>query len=157
MTDAEIIKALECCCIEGNCKACPFHNASETDCGECIRLIQIHSHNLILRLKKMVVETDKTEDEILKKLLTQRVEFIPNSQDVEDIKRKTVREFTERLKARFAKLEYKTDTHRKTCSINQLDATVNWVISEVTSMEIDKLVSEMFPKQKGEENGHRKN
>lgn len=89
MTDAEIIKALECCCIEGNCKACPFHNASETNCGECIRLIQIHSHNLILRQQaeinqfaeanKMVAETNKTEDEILKRLLTKRVEFIPNN------------------------------------------------------------------------------
>lgn len=144
MTDAEIIKALECCYIEGNCKACPFHNASETDCGECIRLVQIHSHNLILRLKKMVTETDKTEDEILKKFLTQKVEFIPNNNDIKAIQRDAVVNFAEKLKARFAKLEYKTDTHRKTCSINRLDTTVNWVISDVTSMEIDSLVNELY-------------
>ena len=169
MTNEQIIKALECCSIEGDCKTCPFYNVSETDCGECIRLLQILSHNLILRqqetinhfvkVNKMVVEpkTSETEDEILKRLLTKRVEFIPSSQDVEDTKMEAVREFAEKLKARFAALEYKANTHRKTCSVDYVDKTVNWVISEVTSMEIDNLVSEMFPEQKGEENGHRKN
>lgn len=99
--------------------------------------------NHFVEANKMVVETDKTEDEILKRLLTKRVEFIPNNNDIKDIQRDAVINFAEKLKARFAKLEYKTDTHRKTCSINQLDATVDWVITEVTTAEIDSLVNEM--------------
>lgn len=151
MTDEEIIKALECCTIphtEVKCYCCKSANGdicSKLNPTIILDLIrrQQEEINHFVEANKMVAETDKTEDEILKKFLTQRVEFIPNSQNVEDIKRESVREFAEKLKARFAKLEYKTDTHRKTCSINQLDATVDWVITEVTTAEIDSLVNEM--------------
>lgn len=156
MTNEQIIKALECCSIEGDCKTCPFYNVSETDCGECIRLLQILSHNLILRqqetinhfvkVNKMVVEpkTSETEDEILKRLLTKRVEFIPSSQDVEDTKMEAVREFVEKLKTKLTTLEYKTNTHRKTCSVDYVDKTVNWTLHDVMSTVIDSLVNEMF-------------
>lgn len=150
MTDTEIIKALECCSLEGACKACPFRNVYETNCGECIRLLQIHSYSLILRQQaeinhfveanKMVVETDKTEDEILKKLLTQRVEFIPNSQDVEDIKRDAVKEFANKLKEQAFE-----------CDIS-FGLGSQRIREAVAVDDIDTLVNEMFGnhEQKGE-------
>lgn len=121
MTDAEIIKALECCTgHHRGCNTCAYYGRErpctqrlEADALKLIRRQQTEI-NHFAEANKMVVETDKTEDEILKRLLTQRVEFIPNSQDVEDIKREAVREFAERLNARFenfAKMVYYGTTY----------------------------------------------
>ena len=93
MNDKEIIKALECCTgHHRGCNTCAYYGG-ERPCtqrleADALKLIrrQQEKINHFAEVNKMVVETDKTEDEILKRLLTQRVEFIPNSQDVEDIK-----------------------------------------------------------------------
>lgn len=105
MTDKEIIKALECCTgHHRGCNTCAYYG-EERPCtqrleADALKLIrsQQETINHFVEANKMVAETDKTEDEILKKLLTQRVEFIPNSQDVEDIKRDAVKEFAKKLK-----------------------------------------------------------
>ena len=34
MTDAEIIKAMECCCSVGLCTECPFEDLTSAECGE---------------------------------------------------------------------------------------------------------------------------
>lgn len=164
MTDKEIIKALECCTTPRTLVKC--YCCKSTNGDICSKLNPTIILDLIRRQQaeisqfaeanKMVVETKTVkndDEEILRLLVNQSVKFIPKNDDIKAIQRDAVVNFVEKLKARFAKLEYKTDTHRKTCSINRLDATVNWVISEVTSMEIDNLANEMFPKQKGEENG----
>lgn len=62
---------------------------------------------------------------------------------INNTKSEAIREFAEKLKANFAKLDYKTDTHRKTCDVDFCDKTVNWVIHDITSAEIDNLVKQM--------------
>lgn len=107
MTDTEkIIKGIKICGDDkSSCKDCPYYELKSPMCldtlhEEATDLIrrQQEEINHSIEADKMVAETDKTEDEILKKLLTKRVEFIPNSQDVEDIKREAIREFAEKLK-----------------------------------------------------------
>ena len=140
MTDIEIIKALECCSKDDKeicAKECPIFRTAgcvESLVNNTLDLIK-HQQAVINNLKKdcSVVEV-KLEETFLKECEC----------EIGKAKEQTVREFAEKLKARFAKLEYKTDTHRKTCSINQLDVTVNWVISEVTTAEIDSLVNELY-------------
>lgn len=90
MTDKEIIKALECCSKDDReicVKECPIFRTAgcvESLVNNALDLIkrQQTEINHFVEANKMVVdlktaETDKTEDEILKRLLTQRVEFIP--------------------------------------------------------------------------------
>lgn len=151
MTDKEIIKALECCDVtSGNCANCPSKYRRRSDCiriltRDTIELINRQQAKIehLVEVNKMVIEpkTAETEDEVLKRLLTQRVEFIPNSQDVEDIKKEAVREFADRLKSKC----------RDSVGLDDYRMTV------VTKSDINNLVSEMFPEQKGKENGHRKN
>lgn len=146
MTDKEIIKALECChSTKGGCKDCPLNYRRSADCVDYLEenaldLIrrQQEKINHFAETNKMVVDlktvkTDKTEDEILKRLLTQRVEFIPNSQDVEDIKRDAVREFAEKLK------------REKFCRLTEYDEG-GWAAERLAVKvdDIDELVNEMF-------------
>ena len=136
MTDEQIIKALECCDVEsGSCEKCPSKYRRRSD---CIRLLTIDAINLINRQQAEINQFAEANK------MVADLKTVKNDDDIKAIQRDAVVNFAEKLKARFAKLEYKTDTHRKTCSIDRLDTTVNWVLSEVTSMEIDNLVNEMF-------------
>lgn len=128
MTDEQIIKALVKhidraeTCKYGATKSV-IVNAELL--GSAVELIcrQQEKINHFVEANKMVVEsktveTDKTEDEILKRLLTQRVEFIPNNKDIKDIQRDAVINFAERLKR----------------------------MMFITDYDIDDLVNKMFPK-----------
>lgn len=110
MTDAEIIKALPQIKY-GGCKGCTYGIFSGDDrCGmkgckiarDALDLIrrQQEEINHFAEVNKMVAEpkTAEAEDETLKKLLTQRVEFIPNNYDIKVIQRHAVREFANKLK-----------------------------------------------------------
>lgn len=110
MTDKEIIKALECCSTphtEVKCHCCKSTNGDICNkLNPTIILDLIHRQqeeiNHFVEANKMVVDlktvkTDKTEDEILKRLLTQRVEFIPNNKDIEDIQMDAVINFANEL------------------------------------------------------------
>lgn len=143
MTDKEIIKALECCTgHHRGCNTCAYYGGErpctqmlEADALDLIRRQQ-EKINQFAEANKMVAETDKTEDEILKKFLTQKVEFIPNSQDVEDIKRDAVREFAEVMKENL-----------KNVAKEEIMGREYYLIG---LSFVDNLVNEMFPKQKGE-------
>lgn len=63
--------------------------------------------------------------------------------EIEKAKEQAVREFAEKLKTKLAALEYKTNTHRRTCSVDYIDKSVNWALHDVILAEIDKLVNEM--------------
>lgn len=151
MTDSEIIKALECHqSTRPNCAECPFRKQPE----DCLEQMQRDAIDLIRRqqakIDKLLVQSGHF-DTFARNLCGTRLRNGNKIATFEDLqsyiskqKAEAVREFSEKLKARFAKLEYKTDTHRKTCSINRLDTTVNWVISEVTAAEIDSLVNELY-------------
>lgn len=113
MTDKKIIKALPQIKY-GGCKGCTYGIFSGDDrCGmkgckiarDALDLIhrQQAEINQFAEANKMVAdlktaETNKTEDEMLKKLLTQRVEFIPNNYDIKTIQRDAVRQFAKKLK-----------------------------------------------------------
>jgi hypothetical protein len=136
MTDKEIIKALECCSTphtEVKCYCCKSANGdicSKLNPTIILDLIrrQQEEINQFAEADKMVVET-KT---------------VKSDDDIKAIQRDAVVNFAEKLKARFAKLEYKTNTHRKTCSVDHFDKTVNWTLHDVTPMEIDSIVNELY-------------
>lgn len=142
MTDKEIIKALECChSTKGGCKDCPLNYRRSADCVDYLEenaldLIrrQQEKINQFAEADKMVVETKTVkndDEEILRLLVNQSVKFIPKNDDIKAIQRDAVVNFAERLKPLY-----------KTLCVDEGD----WYY------EIDNLVSEMFPEQKGETN-----
>lgn len=148
MNDKEIIKALECCTgHHRGCNTCAYYGG-ERPCtqrleADALKLIrrQQEEINHFAEVNKMVVDlkTVKNDDEeILRLLVNQGVKFIPKNDDIKAIQRDAVVNFAEKLKA-------------------YLLLTRSEQISVVSYEDIDKLVNEMFPKLKGEENGHRKN
>lgn len=148
MTDAEIIKALECC-RHSFCCDCPYEKYSENCTDKLIteahRFVK-HQQAEIEKQKKDVIDIDS----FLRNLCKERLlngNKIATFEDLQSYinkqKSEAIKEFAEKLKANFAKLDYKTDTHRKTCDVNFCDKTVNWVIHDITSAEIDNLVKEM--------------
>jgi Fe-S-cluster containining protein len=134
MNDAEIINGLEDS-IEFTCKKCQ-KDCKRTPCDmhfyKNIRDLIKHQQAEIeqLKFKNLALSQNRIT-------MPERLEIVNNARD------KAIREFAEKLKTNFAKLDYKTDTHRKTCDINFCDKTVNWVIHDVTSTEIDNLLKEM--------------
>lgn len=123
MTDTEkIIKGIKICGDDKSyCKDCPYYELKSPMClgtlhEEATDLIrrQQEKINHFVEANKMVVEpktveTDKTEDEILKKLLTQKVEFIPNNNDIKAIQRNAVVDFADRLKRMMFITDYDID------------------------------------------------
>lgn len=80
---------------------------------------------------------------------------------INKIREQAVREFAEKLKESFNKLEYVANTHRKTLDLDVVKNQIDWVLHEVTTKEIDKLAKEFVkdinvrtnPEEpKGEEN-----
>lgn len=156
MNDAEIIKALEYCVSHKEC-------ADDYPCviaeKPCVVNDPIKLLNLIKRqqedIEKLMTQNVKLkkcftiefDDDKLKKIVKKTVDRI--TIDIKQAENEAIKEFAEKLKANFAKLDYKTDTHRKTCDVDFCDKTVNWVIHDITSAEIDNLVEELTG---GEEN-----
>ena len=60
-----------------------------------------------------------------------------------------ITEFAERVKNRFANMEYSADTKRKTIRVEELYAQVNWVLHEVVPDTIDQIATEMRGKLNG--------
>lgn len=184
MNDAEIIKALECCSTTkgGDCKECPFYAYEE---GECQQKAINKAHELSQRQQAEIEGLQFDISELSKRISTltdekiriasQRDEYLHRlalgvawdnkpivitSPELTDnvlsiACNNAIKEFAEKLKANFAKLDYRTDTHRKTCDVDFCDKTVNWVIHDITSAEIDNLVKRMtvrIDKNESEEN-----
>jgi hypothetical protein len=151
MTDKEIIKALECHqSTRPNCAECPFHKQPE----DCLEQMQRDAIDLIRRqqaeIDKLLVQSGHF-DTFARNLCGIRLRNGNKIATFEDLqsyiskqKAEAVREFTERLKTKLAALEYKTNTHRRTCSVDYVDKTVNWTLHDITSAEIDNLVNELY-------------
>lgn len=102
LTDAEIIKALECCSMETECRSCPLYKLHS---ARCVTIACENAIELITRLK------DK-EREYRAKVQSQRYEINCNQKNIErykcvikilekDVataKSEAIKEFAERLK-----------------------------------------------------------
>lgn len=99
LTDAEVIKALECCANNPNDSVC-YESKCPLFGQKCINLLSKNAFDLINRLK--------AENEELKKLLESRhkaIEFLEGQLIglPDGVRAEAVREFAERLKETFPK------------------------------------------------------
>ncbi len=85
LTDSEIVKALECCCVEHACSKCPY--AENNSCG-CINGILKDALDYINRLE--------TENERLNNNISAMAITLRNS--AKETKAEARKEFAERLK-----------------------------------------------------------
>lgn len=60
MTDNEIIKALECCIDQANCKECPLHVPGD---GDCVDIVNFRAYEII---KHQKAEIEKLKEAIIK-------------------------------------------------------------------------------------------
>lgn len=63
---------------------------------------------------------------------------------INKLRGQAIKEFAEKLKEAFNNLEYAPNTQRKTLDIDVVKNQIDWVLHEVTTKEIDKLVKEMI-------------
>lgn len=139
MTDNEIIKALEYCQSETteNCNKCPlvFKGACQQ---ECLR----KAFDLINRQQ---AEIEKQR--IMLEAIEDAVNPLPFETDydksIKQAKSEAIKEFAERLKAKFADIEYVIKTHRKTLPVERVKAEVDAVLQNGCSNIIDKVLKEM--------------
>lgn len=94
MTDSDIIKALECCLVTGQCKAGCF-----VDVLECEPVLFGAVQDLI---KRQQAEIERLEG------LATNMEYCANHalDEIEKEKREAIKDFTERLKARVKEAAY---------------------------------------------------
>ena len=86
MTDNEIIKALECCIVRGNCQGCPLWNEHTS---KCLEIAITNALDLINR--------QKAEIERLQTNCMSMAQTMPNMAKAE--RAEAIKEFAERLKA----------------------------------------------------------
>ena len=120
MKDNEIIKALECCSMETECRRCPLYKLHS---ARCVNIACENALDIITRLK------DK-EREYRAKVQSQRYEINCNQKNIErykgvikilekDVataKSEAVKEFAERLKKPISKCRLTAITEKETCS-----------------------------------------
>lgn len=142
MTDAEIIKALECCYIYHQCEGCPrdFDTNGKTYCmklGENIL-------DLINRQKAEIEKLKKIQQRQADLIIEERGRRYELAGQFTTAKPEVIKEFAEKLKQKFNVLEYEANTTRKTLATDVVKRQMDWVIHEVTTSEIDNLVNEMI-------------
>ena len=146
MTDKEIIKALECCGIKHCCEECPYNgvkcklmNGVLSDALDLINRQQAE----IERLNSPVLiidNVDLSENEIAEKLRNLPVQIFPDNE--EQIRNEAIKEFAEKLKAKFSDIEYVIKTHRKTLPVERVKAEMDAVLQNGCANIIDKVVKE---------------
>lgn len=107
MTDSEIIKALECCLVTGQCKTGCF-----VDVLECERVLFDAVKDLLKRqqaeIERLKAENAELEAEVEKQYEQARADILGNMADggaschwcIAEHKKNAVKDFAERLKAR---------------------------------------------------------
>ena len=112
MTDNEIIKALECCVVAGNCDKCPLDKID----GLCVRINLRNALDLINRQRAEIefLKTELSNCEFLKK---------ETEIDLRNARAEAVKEFAERLK-KAACYFYKA------VPIDQIDSLVELMVGE---------------------------
>lgn len=71
------------------------------------------------------------------------------SQTCAVVRAEAVREFAEKLKSKFASIEYQANTIRKTVRVDELKAQMDWILHEIVPQAIGDLVIEMTEKEGG--------
>lgn len=172
MTDNEIIKALEYCQSETteNCNKCPlvFKGACQQEClRKAFDLINRQQADLefakninalqMEELMKAQAEIERLEKEntiLSRNADTAFQDGLNEAQELyaEEIKSRVkteaIKEFAERLKAKFADIEYVIKTHRKTLPVERVKAEVDAVLQNGCSNIIDKVLKEMEDEDK---------
>lgn len=158
----EIKKALECCSVRGgDCDKCPFINQGN-DCDlylsmDALTLInELESENERLNECYKVKAYDKLRAE--NKQLKDRIAELEHKCDdcagctqwkcdCANIETQAVEQFAERLKEKFNDTEYRAKTKRKTISVEELKAQMNWILHEVVVKNIDETLKEFINEQ----------
>lgn len=146
MTDTEIIKALEYCSQQGvtsECERCKVKKGCRSE-------LIVNALDLINRQKAeketmqsyidcLKAEIERLED--LNKCYYTSCQQIAKSNH--EIKAEAVKEFAERVKEKFACLEYVIQTNRKTLPIERVKAEIDAVLQNGCSNVVDKILKEM--------------
>ena len=67
---------------------------------------------------------------------------------VEIAKEKLLKQFAERLKENFNDTEYRAKTKRKTISVEELKAQMDWILHEVVIKSIDETLKDFINQDK---------
>ena len=105
--------------------------------------------------KRLTEENERLRDELAKSYETldesinfycsftkSKVSNCPIDDEVTKAKADTVREIFEKIEKRIASLEYQANTQRKTISVEELKAQVNWILHEVVPQTLAELKKE---------------
>jgi FtsZ-binding cell division protein ZapB len=126
MTDKEIIKALECCVINGNCNGCPHykngkpsHECLETACKDALDLInrqqaenkELKTENLILSQKRFNI--------------FERIEFTDKLK--KQAKSEAIKEFADKMKGVIPEID---DTYIERIVEDYIDNLVKEMVGE---------------------------
>lgn len=141
MTDDQIVKALEICnSLSQRCgNGCPYYTVIYKNGKRCSEMMIDDTLALIKRQQAEIKE--------LQEILggTSKVQ----SQTCAVVRAEAVREFAEKLKSKFASIEYQANTIRKTVRVDELKAQMDWILHEIVPQAIGDLVIEMTEKEGG--------
>lgn len=93
-----------------------------------------------------LINRQQADNERLKKLLEEA--DVNYNKCAKRFYKEGVKEFAERLKAKFADIEYVIKTHRKTLPVERVKAEVDAVLQNGCSNIIDKVLKEMEDEDK---------
>lgn len=181
MTDNEIIKSLELCANNGDCKECAI-NPHKGNYGYCTSLAIKAALDLINRQQSdkealiagqetmsKCIEKQQAEIERLQNTIIALSDYLDisgidktdtsfvqtatelNAQIRANVKSEAIEEFVERLNEKFSHMEYTIKTNRKTIPVERIKAEVDAVLQNGCAIVIDKVFKEL----EGEENANR--
>ena len=152
MTDEQIVKALELesmpsemnCIyanyIEGCGIYCDKKKCNAENCAGCKEHRMAYGGNrakaILVLIKRQQAEIEEQDKAILNAL-----------KRMGEVRAEAAREFAERLKSKFASMEYQANTIRKTVRVDELKAQMDWILHEIVPQAIDELVKEMTEKE----------
>lgn len=97
-------------------------------------------------LKDRIAELENTD--YYKKIEKKKEELLCKEYGLikyeKEIVGKYLKQFTERLKEKFNDTEYRAKTKRKTISVEELKAQMDWILHEVVSKNIDETLKEFI-------------
>lgn len=161
---------------ENSCSECPYH-CYEEDChkllpqaidlinrqqAEIENYIKVaeYQQNLTLKksfeIKELKAEIERLEAEIDKQYEQAKADILGNMADggeschwcIDEHRKNAIKEFAEKLKAKFSDIEYVIKTHRKTLPVERVKAEVDAVLQNGCSNIIDKVLKEMEDEDK---------
>ena len=119
-----------------------------------------YQQNLTLKksfeIKELKAEIERLEAEIDKQYEQAKADILGNMADggeschwcIDEHRKNAIKEFAEKLKAKFSDIEYVIKTHRKTLPVERVYAEVDSVLHNGCSNIIDKFLKEMEDEDK---------